>query len=213
MEDPVEYKLDGISQVQVNARADLTFANGLRSILRQDPDIILIGEIRDAETAEIAIRAAITGHLVLSTIHTNDAASSINRLVDMGVEPFLVSTAVVGVIAQRLVRRICTRCKVTYRPNHAEMMTLKLKEIQDLHKGEGCPTCNSTGYAGRAAIHEVFVVTREIRELIDRKATVEQLRTLAAKFGTTPLQESCRQLVLEGITTTSELTRVTYSID
>ena len=213
VEDPVEYKMDGISQVQVNPRANLTFASGLRSILRQDPDIILIGEIRDGETAEIAIRASITGHLVLSTIHTNDAASSIARLVDMGIEPFLVSSAVVGVMAQRLVKCICPRCKESYRPDHAEMMLLKLTDTRQLFKGAGCPACNFTGYSGRMAIHEVLVVTKEIRELIDRKASTDQLRQMAARAGTTTLRDNCRKLVLDGITTTSELARVTYSIE
>ena len=213
VEDPVEYKMDGISQVQVNVRADLTFANGLRSILRQDPDIIMIGEIRDSETAEIAIRASITGHLVLSTIHTNDSASSIARLVDMGVEPFLVSSAVVGVVAQRLVKRICPRCKAAYRADHTELMLLQLRDVQQLYKGEGCPACNFTGYQGRMAIHEVFVVTKEIRELIDRKASTDHLRQMAARYGTTTLQDNCRKLVLDGITTTAEMARVTYSIE
>ena len=139
IEDPVEYKMKGANQVQVNQKAGLTFASGLRAILRQDPDIIMIGEIRDPETAQIAIRASITGHLVLSTIHTNDAASSIARLVDMGIEPYLVSSSVVGVVAQRLVRKIRPRCKVSYRPDHAEMMLLKLTEPRELYRGEGCP--------------------------------------------------------------------------
>ena len=213
VEDPVEYKMEGITQVQVNPRANLTFAAGLRSILRQDPDIILIGEIRDAETAEIAIRAAITGHLVLSTIHTNDAASSVARLVDMGIEPFLVSSAVVGVIAQRLVKCICPRCKTAYRPDHTEMMLLKLKDMQQLYKGAGCPACNFTGYQKRMAIHEVLVATKEIRELIDRRASTDQIKQMVARYGTTSLRDNCRKLVLDGITTTAELARVTYSIE
>ena len=213
VEDPVEYRLDGISQVQVNTKAGLSFASGLRSILRQDPDIIMIGEIRDAETAQIAIRAAITGHLVLSTIHTNDAASSIARLVDMDIEPYLVSSSVVGVTAQRLVRKICTRCKTAYRPDHVEMMMLKLREPQTLYKGAGCPACNYTGYSKRTAIHEVLVVTREIRELIDRRATVDQIRQIAIRLGTTTLRDNCTKLVLDGVTTTEELVKVTYSVD
>ena len=213
VEDPVEYKLEGISQVAVNNKANLTFANGLRSILRQDPDIIMIGEIRDSETAEIAVRASITGHLVLSTIHTNDSASSVARLVDMGIEPFLVSSSVVGVVAQRLIKCICLRCKTSYRPDHAEMMMLKLSEIRQLYKGAGCPACNFTGYQKRQAIHEVLVVTKEIRELVDRKASTDQLRQIAIRQGTKTLRESCMQLVLDGVTTTNELARVTYSID
>ncbi len=213
VEDPVEYKLAGINQVQVNAKAGMTFVSGLRSILRQDPDIIMIGEIRDSETAQIAIRASITGHLVLSTIHTNDAPSSVARLVDMGIEPYLVSSSVVGVVAQRLVRKICPHCKVSYRPDHAEMMMLKLKEPRPLYRGEGCNYCNGTGFKGRSPIHEIMVVNREIRELIDRRATTDQLRQMAARFGTKSLRESCMELVLEGVTTVSELTKVTYSIE
>ncbi len=213
VEDPVEYRLEGINQVQVNVKAGLTFASGLRSILRQDPDIIMIGEIRDPETAEIAIRASITGHLVLSTIHTNDAASSVARLVDMGIEPYLVSSSIVGVVAQRLVRNICPRCKTSYRPSHDEMLLLKMKEPVPLYKGAGCPTCNFTGYKGRTGIHEVLVVTKEIRELVNRRASTDQIEQMAIRQGTTTLQQSCTELVLNGITSVDELIKVTYSID
>ncbi len=213
VEDPVEYKLDGINQVQVNVKAGLTFANGLRSILRQDPDIIMIGEIRDSETAEIAIRASITGHLVLSTIHTNDSASSVARLVDMGIEPYLVSSSLVGVTAQRLVRNICPRCKTAYRPTHDEMLLLKMKDPEPLYKGAGCPNCNFTGYKGRSGIHEILVVTKEIRELVNRRASIDQLAQMAMRQGTVTLQQSCRELVLSGITTVDELIKVTYSVD
>lgn len=213
VEDPVEYKLAGINQVQVNMKAGLTFASGLRSILRQDPDIIMIGEIRDAETAEIAIRAAITGHLVLSTIHTNDAPSSIARLIDMGIQPYLVSTSVVGIVAQRLVRKICTKCKQEYTPDHSELMMLKLREPRKLYRGAGCPTCNFTGYSGRTAIHEVIPVSKEIKDLIEKRATSEQIRQISARHGTISLRESAMLLVLDGITTTTELLKVTYSLD
>lgn len=213
VEDPVEYKLDGINQVQVNIKAGLTFANGLRSILRQDPDIIMIGEIRDGETAQIAIRASITGHLVLSTIHTNDAASSVVRLVDMGVESYLVSSSLVGVVAQRLVRKICPRCKTSYRPSHSDMLLLKMKEPSPLHKGTGCPACNFTGYKGRMGIHEILVVTREIRDLINRGASTDHISQTAIRQGTVTLRESCTKLVLEGSTTVEELLKVTYSVD
>lgn len=213
VEDPVEYKLEGINQVQVNVKAGLTFANGLRSILRQDPDIIMIGEIRDGETAQIAIRASITGHLVLSTIHTNDAASSVARLVDMGVEPYLVSSSVVGVVAQRLVRKICPRCKTPYRPSHSDMLVLKMKEPSPLYKGEGCPACNFTGYKGRMGIHEILVVSREIRDLINRAASPDQICQTAIRQGTVTLRDSCSKLVLEGMTTVEELLKVTYSVD
>ena len=213
VEDPVEYRMTGVNQVQVNVKAGMTFANGLRSILRQDPDIILIGEIRDGETAEIAIRASITGHLVLSTIHTNDAASTVTRLVDMGIDPYLVSSSVVGIIAQRLVRKICPRCKESYKPSHAEAMQLKMREPKPLFRGVGCPECNGSGYKGRTAIHEILVVTREIRELIDRRATTDQIRTVSMRQGTTTLMETCIKLVLDGITTTAEMLKVTYSVD
>ncbi|MCM1565296.1 MAG: Flp pilus assembly complex ATPase component TadA [Dehalobacter sp.] len=213
VEDPVEYRMDGINQVQVNTKAGLTFASGLRSILRQDPDIIMIGEIRDSETAQIAIRSAITGHLVLSTIHTNDAASSILRLVDMGIESYLVSSAVVGLMAQRLVRKICTKCKTSYRPEHAEMMLLKLREPQPLYKGTGCPACNYTGYHGRTAIHEIIPINKDIREMVNRGVTPDQIRHIAGRFGYISLRDTCTRLVLDGTTTTEELLKVTYSIE
>lgn len=213
VEDPVEYKMEGINQVQVNVKAGLTFANGLRSILRQDPDIIMIGEIRDSETAEIAIRASITGHLVLSTIHTNDAPSSVTRLVDMGIEPFLVASSLVGVVAQRLVRNICPKCKTAYKPTHSEMLMLNMKEPAPIYKGEGCPYCNFSGYKGRSGIHEILAVTREIRELISRGASVDQLQQMAIRQGTETLRESCKELVLNGTTTIDELIKVTYSLE
>lgn len=213
VEDPVEYKLEGISQVAVNPRAGLTFASGLRSILRQDPDIIMIGEIRDGETAQIAMRAAITGHLVLSTIHTNDAPSSISRLIDMGIEPYLAASSIVGVIAQRLVRKICPKCKKEYKPDHGEMMMLKLKSPAPLYKGAGCPYCNFTGYVGRTAIHEILPVTREIKDLIEKRATTENIRNMATRQGSMSLRESAELLVLNGTTTTDEMIKVTYSLD
>lgn len=213
VEDPVEYHLEGVNQVQVNTKAGLTFASGLRSILRQDPDIILIGEIRDAETAQIAVRSAITGHLVFSTIHTNDAVSAVARLVDMGIEPYLLASSMVGVIAQRLVKRICNNCKTAYRPDHQELLMLKLREPQPLHKGAGCQACNFTGYSKRIAIHEIVPINKDIRELITRGASVDQLRAAAARYGMVSLRDNCARLVLEGITTTEELIRVAYSGD
>lgn len=213
VEDPVEYKLKGINQVQVNEKSGLTFANGLRSILRQDPDIIMIGEIRDVDTAQIAIRASITGHLVLSTIHTNDSASTVARLIDMGIDPYLVSSSVIGVISQRLVRKICLRCKTSYHADHTEMTLLNINEPRELYKGTGCPACNFTGYYQRTAIHEILAVTKEIRELIDRRASVDSIRSTASANGMKSLRESCTQLVLNGTTTISELTRITYSFD
>ncbi len=213
VEDPVEYRLDGINQVQVNTKAGLTFANGLRSILRQDPDIIMIGEIRDSETAEIAVRAAITGHLVLSTMHTNDSASTVSRMMDMGIEPYLVSSSVVGVVAQRLVKKICTNCITEYKPSYSEMELLNIADNEVIYKGEGCSVCNNTGYRGRTAIHEIMLMTREIRELVDKRATIDELRTVSAKYGTITLMDSCIELVKKGITTTDEMLKVTYSLE
>lgn len=218
VEDPVEYRLDGINQVQVNLKAGLTFANGLRSILRQDPDIIMVGEIRDAETAQIAVRAAITGHLVLSTLHTNDTASSISRLVDMGIAPYLLSSAVVGIIAQRLVKKICPYCKTKYTASEDEMMLLKLK-VQEmlqkkiLYKGKGCNACNNTGYLGRTAIHEIMILNREIRSLINKESENDFIKDKAIKNGMLTIFESCKSLVIDGTTTTDELLRVSYSVD
>jgi len=213
VEDPVEIQIAGINQVQVNVKAGMTFASGLRSILRQDPDIILVGEIRDAETAEIAMRAAITGHLVFSTIHTNDAVSSINRLIDMGLEPFMVSSALIGVVSQRLVRRICTNCRTEYIPDEIEVEALKLKPGQKLYQGEGCSECSGTGYKGRIAIHEIVVMTKKMKALIDKRAPEEEMRQLAISEGTQMLADAAAQLVLEGITTVREMNKVTYSVD
>ncbi|MCR5341303.1 MAG: Flp pilus assembly complex ATPase component TadA [Saccharofermentans sp.] len=213
VEDPVEIKIPGLNQVQVNAKAGMTFASGLRSILRQDPDIILVGEIRDGETAEIAMRAAITGHLVFSTIHTNDAVSSINRLIDMGLEPYMVSTALVGVVSQRLVRRICTNCREAIEPDEFESQSLRLDPGQKIYKGKGCTECGDKGYKGRIAIHEIVVMTKKMKALLERRASEEDMRQLAVTEGTQMLQESARALVLEGITTVDELNRVAYTID
>jgi len=213
VEDPVEIRIPGLNQVQVNAKAGMTFASGLRSILRQDPDIILVGEIRDGETAEIAMRAAITGHLVFSTIHTNDAVSSINRLIDMGLEPYMVSSALVGVVAQRLVRRICTECRKPYEPDEYEKEKLKLEPGQKLFKGEGCPECNGSGYKGRIAIHEVVVITKGMKVLLEKRASEEEMKQLAIKEGTLMLVDSAAALCLEGISTVDEMNRVAYSVD
>ena len=213
VEDPVEIKIPGLNQVQVNAKAGMTFASALRSILRQDPDIILVGEIRDGETAEIACRAAITGHLVFSTIHTNDAVSSINRLIDMGIEPYMVSSALVGVVSQRLVRRICTNCREPYEPDEIEKENLKLEAGQKLYIGKGCQECHESGYKGRIAIHEIVIMTTGMKSLLEKRASEEEMRILAVKEGTQMLADSAAALVLEGITTTSEMTRVAYTID
>ncbi len=211
VEDPVEYKLAGISQVQVNPKAGLTFASGLRSILRQDPDVIMIGEIRDAETAEIAVRASITGHLVLSTIHTNDSASTITRLIDMGIESFLVAASLSGVVSQRLVRRICPDCRTAHETNAEEQAILMLDNPQSIYTGAGCAKCGNTGYKGRVAVHEILVMNREIRELIVNKGSTDQLRQLTLKNGTRTLKQTCSDYVLEGITTIDELLKVAYN--
>ena len=211
VEDPVEYSLDGINQVNVNNKAGMTFASGLRSILRQDPDIIMIGEIRDNETAEIATKAAITGHLVLSTLHTNDSASSITRLIDMGIQPYLVSTSIAGVIAQRLVRRICPHCKEEYEADEHEKRILGLDPNSSvkLARGKGCGHCNNTGYIGRIGIYEIMEITREHRDLINNSNDANILKDLAIKNGMTTLCDECKSLVLQGITTINELANIT----
>jgi type IV pilus assembly protein PilB len=213
IEDPVEYRLQGINQIQVNNRAGLTFANGLRAILRQDPDVIMIGEIRDHETAKIAIRAANTGHFVLSTMHTNDTVSTISRLVDMGIEPYLVSSCMVGVIAQRLVKKICTYCKTTYQPNEIEQEMMALQENRMLYKGKGCKFCDYTGYQGRTAVHEIMVINKKLRMLIDKRVNLDALKEASIEEGTLTLKENCKQLVLNGITTTEEFIKIAYSLD
>ncbi|OVE70664.1 type II secretion system protein GspE [Clostridium diolis] len=210
VEDPVEYTMNGINQVSVNEKAGLTFASGLRSILRQDPDIIMIGEVRDEETAEIATRAAITGHLVLSTLHTNDAPSSIIRLVDMGIKPYLVSTSVVGVIAQRLVRKICNNCKEAYGASEYEKEVLE-KNINTpltLYKGTGCGYCNNTGYSGRVGIYEIMEITRKHREAINIGSNSDAIRDISIESGMKTLESECRELVIGGITTIEELSTV-----
>jgi type IV pilus assembly protein PilB len=213
VEDPVEYRLEGINQVQVNVKAGLNFADGLRSILRQDPDTIMIGEIRDLETAQIAIRAAITGHLVLSTMHTNDSASTVSRLIDMEIEPYLISSSLVGVVSQRLVRKICEKCKVSYAPDEFEKHIPDLKDCNKLYKGNGCVACSNTGYKGRTAIHEIMLVNKELRVLIDKQANIDEIRDSSTKSGTKTLRQNCMSLVCKGITTIEEMLNVTYSME
>lgn len=212
VEDPVEYMLDGINQVNVNIKAGLTFAAGLRSILRQDPDIVMIGEMRDNETAEIAVRAAITGHLVLSTIHTNDAPSTIMRLEDMGIEKFLVSSSVVGIIAQRLVRTICPKCKTEYTATREEKVILGVDPDSELilHKGTGCTHCGNTGYKGRTGLYEILEVGRNLREAIVKDMTSDELADIAEKEGMKTIKMYGAQKVLDGVTTAEELLRVAY---
>lgn len=214
IEDPVEYRLNGVNQSQVNTKAGYTFATGLRSILRQDPDIIMIGEIRDSETAEIAVRAAITGHLVLSTIHTNDSVSTISRLMDMGIEPYMVSSAMVGVIAQRLTRKICTSCKESYHPSEREKRLLGISDDHIvLYRGRGCAACGNSGYKGRTAVHEILPMRNRIKEAVDTGTSMGELKRIALELGMTTLRDSCRELVLRGVTTTEELLRITFSMD
>lgn len=212
IEDPVEYRLDGINQTQVNTKTGMTFASGLRSILRQDPDIIMIGEIRDDETAQIAVRAAITGHLVISTMHTNDAPSTIARLRDMGVEPYLISSSIIGIIAQRLIKRICDGCKISYEPSEVEKKLLNVDNDFKLHKGKGCSRCNETGYKGRIAIHEVMSITNDIKNLIDEKDSSTAIKDKAKENGLKTIEDNCKELVIKGITTIEELNKVIYYI-
>lgn len=213
LEDPVEKKIKGVNQVHINNKAGLTFAGGLRAILRQDPDVVMLGEIRDAETASIAIRAAITGHLVFSTLHTNDVISTVTRLVDMGIEPYLVSAAVAGVISQRLTRCICPNCKVSYEVSEEEKGLLGESEVETLYKGIGCQQCNFTGYKGRRAVHEILVLDQNIRHLINKGYLQERIKEYCLENGMQTLRDNMKELVLKGETTTEELIRITYSLE
>ncbi len=217
IEDPVEYNLKGIAQISVNPKINLSFATGLRHILRQDPDIIMIGEIRDAETAEIAIQSSLTGHLVLSTLHTNDAPSAITRLVDMGIEPYLLSSTIIGVLAQRLVRRICPECKVAYTPSDEELMMIGLK-AKDLHqaviyKGKGCSSCFGTGYKGRHGLYELMTLNNALKRQIVKSPDAVELRRIALESGMTSLFHNGAELVLKGVTTCSEVLRSTRGVE
>ncbi|MCR4711332.1 MAG: GspE/PulE family protein [Clostridia bacterium] len=212
LEDPVEYNVDGVNQVQINEKTGMTFANGLRAILRQDPDIIAVGEIRDGETADIAMRSAITGHVVLSTIHTNDAVGTIERLFDIGVEPYLVSSAMRGIISQRLVRRICPNCKEEYEPSEDELLELGMpaKSGMLFYRGKGCPNCFHTGYRGRTAVFEMLEITSKVRAMISRHANRDEIEAELKKpeSGFVSLRKNALRLVLEGVTTGEEVLRV-----
>ena len=214
IEDPVEYQIRGISQVQVNPKIDLTFANGLRTIVRQDPDVILIGEIRDLETAEIAIQSALTGHLVFSTLHTNDAASAVTRLIDMGVESFLVSSSVNAIIAQRLIRKICTNCSEAFTPEreYLAQVGLTLEDLGDrpLYRSTGCHECLNTGYQGRTGIFELMVMTDDLKNFILTSSDSNQIRKRALESGEMmTLRQDGLQKVMAGLTTLEEVFRVT----
>ncbi|HHW74584.1 MAG TPA: Flp pilus assembly complex ATPase component TadA [Firmicutes bacterium] len=215
VEDPVEYRLEGINQVQVNPRINLTFANALRSILRQDPNVIMIGEIRDLETAEMATRAALTGHLVLSTLHTSDACSTISRLLDMGVDSYLITSSLIGVVAQRLVRRICENCREEYSLSPQEQVlfqtAFRRQAPETLQRGHGCRQCNETGYRGRFAIHEMLAMTREQIRLVLQRASAEELHEKAVEQGMVPLMQEGLRRIMNGETTIEEVVRVAYS--
>ena len=214
LEDPVEYNINGVNQVQINEKAGLTFANTLRAVLRQDPDIVGVGEIRDQETADIALRAAMTGHLVLSTIHTNDAKSSIDRLLGMGVEPYLISGAVKGIISQRLVRRICPHCKTSYEPEESEIELLRLPKNRKytFFKGAGCSECFYTGSRGRIAVFEILALNSEIKQAI-MKGDPEALERAIEESGFRPIIMNCQELVLDGITTSKDVSRAVSRTD
>jgi type II secretory ATPase GspE/PulE/Tfp pilus assembly ATPase PilB-like protein len=211
VEDPVEYILQGIGQIQVNPKIQLDFAKSLRSFLRQDPDVIMVGEVRDEETARIAVQAALTGHLVFSTLHTNDSASALTRLIDMGIEPYLLTSSVTAILAQRLVRRICPYCREVYEPTEFESQILQehadTKHV--IYRGKGCPDCLGTGYLGRIGIFELLTLTGKIRQMVQQKASSEEIKREAMKDGMVTLREDGINRVLAGDTTVSEIVRVT----
>ena len=210
IEDPVEKNLPKLNQMQVNNTAGLTFEIGLRALLRQDPDIIMLGETRDAETASISVRAAITGHLVLSTLHTNDAASSVTRLIDMGIEPYMLANSLVGIIAQRLVRKVCPDCAQWGEMTEEEERIVGRKLPRIMHK-VGCKKCNGTGYRGRISIHEILPVDKPVRKMISEERTSEEIKEYARQeLGMLTLKESCMELIEQGLTTAEELVKVAY---
>ena len=216
-EDPVEYDIDGIIQVQIRPEIELTFASCLRSILRQDPDIVLVGEIRDKETAVIAIQASLTGHLVFSTLHTNDAPSSVARMLDLGVEPFLITATVEAIVAQRLVRRVCVHCKEEYQPTEEQLMELELlpEDVRSrvFFRGRGCDHCNNTGYRGRLGIYEIMSFDDEIRDMIMANASTNLLRDAARKRGMRTLRQSGLLAIFEGLTSIEEVVKQTITED
>jgi general secretion pathway protein E len=213
IEDPIEYQIEGIGQIQVNPKINLTFANGLRSIVRQDPDVILVGEIRDLETAEIAIQSALTGHLVFSTLHTNDSASAVTRLIDMGIEPFLVTSSVIGILAQRLVRRVCDECRELYVPDEESLdnigITSEMRSGKEIYRGTGCDACLNTGYQGRTGIFELMILDDTIRNLILKTSDSNTIKHEAVNQGMITLRQDGVMKVLDGMTTVEEVLRVT----
>lgn len=216
LEDPVEYNIDGVNQVQINEKTGMTFASGLRAILRQDPDIVAIGEIRDGETAEIATRAAITGHLVLSTVHTYDAASTIDRLIDIGVEPYLIASGLRGIISQRLVRLVCPHCREEYQPDpeEFEVIGLPYDPAVKFYRGGGCPMCFGTGYRGRTGVFEILLIDRALRSSITGGATREELKRAIDQEGSfKTMEDSCRELVLAGVTTVEEARKTITALE
>ncbi|MBC7287045.1 MAG: type II/IV secretion system protein, partial [Armatimonadetes bacterium] len=217
VEDPIEYEIEGVNHTQVHPQIDLTFARALRHILRQDPDIILIGEIRDLETAEMAFRAAMTGHLVLSTLHTNDAPSAATRLVDMGVPAYIIASSLTGVLAQRLVRRICPRCRGQVQPSEDELKRLDITPEQAekirFYRGRGCQYCRNTGYQGRVALYELMIMNDELRDAVARGATATQLRQIAIRTGMKTLKHDGLVKIHHGITTASEVISVMFAAD
>jgi len=216
LEDPVEYNLPGISQIQINEEAGITFASGLRSILRLDPNIIMVGEIRDLDTAKTAVEASLTGHLVLASIHTNDTASTPVRLMNLGLEPYLIASSLIGVVAQRLVRVICPNCKEKYSPSEEELAivesVLHTENIESLYRGKGCPLCNFTGYKGRSGIFEILTVDRTLRRLIQQSASYDEIKDYAVRNGMITMREAGFRKVLSGVTTINEVERVVAEI-
>jgi type IV pilus assembly protein PilB len=212
IEDPVEYKLDGINQVQIKPEIGLTFATALRSFLRQDPDIMLVGEVRDLETAQICVRSALTGHLVLSSLHTNDAPTAVSRLMDIGIEPYLLSSSLVSIISQRLVRKLCLDCKEAYEPGEQEVQGIKLK-AELIYKPKGCANCNNTGYRGRICISEIMILNEELKSLISQRASFQKLREVARANGMQTLYESAIKKVEEGSASLEDALSVTLGVD
>jgi general secretion pathway protein E len=216
LEDPIEYQLDGVSQTQINEKKGMTFASGLRSVLRQDPDIIMVGEIRDHETAVMAIQASLTGHLVFSTLHTNDASSAVTRLLDLGIEPYLVSSSLVAALAQRLVRRICPDCKSPLTEEAARNQIRRLRpdaENSEIYRGIGCTECRGTGYRGRLGLFELLVMDNRCREIVQMRGNASQIRDAALASGMTLLRDDGLSLTLQGETTIDEILRVARSED